>query len=236
LVITTAPDSKIDRNTFKPQIEGISFDLTPELKFREAALEVLVKYVDVLHAFSTKDYLTQVDKATQQLGGSLKNLIETSDKMSDTVGSKTAGIFTTLINKLSRELVKQKKEKALKQVMDMAQSDIEHLSKLIISSNTKIKTAIGIMLDRIIAHANEMRPEYGTIERLHFDMEIADVIKEVEEIEFSLEAMNKAMSKIPEAHREIRLDLDKKQTTMESLQSFIKEVQSAKKFYRKLNN
>jgi len=234
--ITTAPDSKINRDTFKPQVDGESYDLTPELRFREVALEVLVKYVDVLHAFSAKDYLIQVDKATQQLGASLKNLIETSDKLSSSDGSKAAGIFSALINKLSQEVVKQKKEKALKQVMDRAQSDIEQLSELIVSSNTKVKTAIGIMLDRIIAHANYMRPEYGTIERLHFDMDVAEIIIDAEKIELALESMNKAMLEIPEAHKEIRLDFDRIQPKLESLQLLIKEVQSVKKFFRELNN
>ncbi len=234
--VATAPDSEINRDTFKPQIEGQSFDLTPELRFREAAFKVFVEYVAVLHAFSEKDYMAKVDKATQRLAGSMKNLIKTSNTLSRAEVSKAAGIFAMLINKMSRELIKQKKKTALKQVMDMAQPDIEQLSKLIVGSNIKIKSTLEIMLNQIIAHANGMRPDYGTIERFHYDMEIADVITEVDQIESSLESMNSAISKIPPAHREIRSELDKKQTTLESLRALIQEAQKAQKFYRSLNN
>jgi len=234
--ITTAPDSKITRNTFKPQIDGESYDLTPELRFREAALQVLVDYAAVLQAFSSKDYMTEVDKATQRLAGSLNNLSNTSNLLEAADGSKISGILATLVNKIAKQLIKQKKEKALKQVMDMAQSDIEQLSQLIAESNIKIKIAVGIMLNRIIAHANTARPEFGTAERYEFDEQIANIITDVEEIESSLQRMNVAISKFPQAHKEIRNELDKKQTTFKSLQILIQEAKQAKKFYKHLNN
>jgi hypothetical protein len=59
--VTTAPDSAIDRMRFKPKIGGQSYDLTPELQFREAAIEVLLNYMNVLQAFSSKDYLNIIE-------------------------------------------------------------------------------------------------------------------------------------------------------------------------------
>ena len=230
--IITAPDSEIDRNTFKPIIEGQSFDLTPELRFREAAFDVLVTYTVVLHSLSSKNYMAKVDKSSQQLAGSINNLIETSEEMKGVDAAKASGIFATLVNTISREIVKQKRMNALKQVMDLAQDDLEKVSKLIVGSNVKIKSAVGIMLNRIIAHANVARPAYGTAERYPFDFQIAEIITGVEDIESSLETMNTAISKIPEAHKEIRNGLDKKQTSLQALQLLVKEAQRANKFYR----
>lgn len=232
--VTTAPDSELNRDTFKPQIEGQSFDLTPELRFRESAFEVLVNYVIVLRILSSKEYALEIDKASQQLAGSLRNLNETSKIMKGSDASAASGIFSTVIDRLSRKLVERKRLNALKQVMDMAQNDLERLSNLIIGSNQKIKMAAGIMLNRIIAHANAARPAYGTTERYRFDMEIAHIIDEVEAIEASLESMNRAISKIPQAHKEIRSEIEKKKTSLEALQSLIQEAQLATKFYRNL--
>jgi hypothetical protein len=234
--VTTAPDSAIDRMRFKPKIGGQSYDLKPELQFREAALDVLLNYMNVLQAFSSKEYLTAVDKSTLLLGASLRDLFETSRAITTAEGIQVANIFGVFLNKIAREIVNQKKREALKQAMDLAQNDIETLSKLIVTSNIKIKKAIDIMLDRILAHANDVRPQYGTVERISFDSEIANLILEAEEMEASLEAINTAMIKIPLAHQEIRNDLDKVQSTFKSLQEVVQEAKRAQKFYRSLKD
>lgn len=232
--ITTAPDTTIDCDTFKSQIEGESFDLTPELRFREFALQVLFSYINVLHTLASTDYLEEVNITTQKLGGSLKNFLECATTLTPADVSASSGIFATLMNKLTRELINQNRKQALKQAMDLAQDDIDKLSKLISRSNLKIKTAVGIMLSRIIAHANATRPDYFSIDRVPFDMDIANLIAEVEEIELSLDTMSQAWSKIANAHRETRAALDKKQTSYESLQELIKEAERMNKFYRNL--
>ena len=71
-VITSAPDKPINQDTFKPQINGQSYDLVPELRYREAAFEVLVKYLTVLSVLSSKDYMADVDKASIELSASLQ--------------------------------------------------------------------------------------------------------------------------------------------------------------------
>jgi hypothetical protein len=213
-----------------------SYDLKPELQFREAALDVLLNYVNVLQAFSSTDYLTKVDKSTLLLGASLRDLFATSQAITTADGTQVANIFAVFLNKMGHEIVKKKKREALKQAMDLAQNDIEALSKLIVSSNIKIKKAIDIMLDRILAHANDLRPKYGTVERIYFDSEIANLILEADEMEASLEAINAAMIKIPLAHQEIRNDLDKAQSTFDSLQEVAREARQAQKFYRSLKD
>lgn len=234
--VTTTSDSVINRNSFKPLIAGRSYDLTPELRFREAALEVLVDYMNVLCAFSTKDYLKNIDKATLRLGAGLRDLFKSSQLLTTPEDFRVTGIFASLINKMTREIVKQEKRIALKQAMDLAQNDIEQLSKLIEKSNTMIKLSIGIMLTPLINHANEVRPPIKTLERIPFDMDVADVIAEADAIEASLESMNAAMTKIPLAHKEIRNDLDKVKGAFDSLQELAREVRRSQKFYRSLKN
>lgn len=232
--VTTASDANITRNSFKPVIAGQSYDLTPELRYRAAALEVLVDYMNVLQAFTTKDYLKNVDKATLQLGGNLRNLFHEAQLFPASEELQATGIFAALINKMSREIVKQEKREALKQAMDLAQDDIQALSDLIIRSNDRIKMTIGILLPPLINHANEVRPEAGTLARVPFDLEMAGIIAEAEAIEASLEAINRAIARIPQAHREIRRELDRVQSAFDSLQELTREARRAQKFYRSL--
>ncbi|MCU0644601.1 MAG: hypothetical protein MUC94_10100 [bacterium] len=233
--VATAPDSIIYRDTFKPQIAGMSFDLTPELQFREQALAVLVKYVNVLCAFSAKDYAEEIDLAALELGASLNSFYKSCNGAAPSGASKYTGIFATLMSQLTRELTKQGKRNALKQSMDLAQHDIDEFATLFSGSNQKIKMIIGIMLDRIIDHANQVRPHYLTLERLPFDMKVAQVIAEAEAIESSLESLGTAVMKLARAHRELRQKLDGKATTLECLKEFVSEAKRLNEFYRNLN-
>lgn len=234
--ITTAPNQKLTRRSFQPTLDGQSFDLTPELRFREAALEVWVKYTAVLQAFSEKDYESDVDKASQELAASLKNLSATSSALKADDAKTASGMLATAINVIGKEIVRAKRLQALRKVMDSAQGDIENLSTLIVGSNTKIKKAVEIMTDRILAHADVQRPPYGSVERTTFDERIALVIAEAQEIEEALDAMNSAISRIPKAHAEIRIILDDKPTELEALRALIQGAQRAGKFYRHLTD
>ncbi len=233
--VATAPDSAIHRDTFKLQIDGISFDLKPELQLREDALAVLFNYINVLCAFSAKDYLEEIDLATLELGASLNSFYESCNIATPSGASELTGIFTTLMNQLTRELVKQGKRNALKKSMDLAQDDIDEFAKLFSGSNQKIKMTIGIMLDRIVDHANHVRPHYLALERFPFDANIEQVITEADEIEASLDSLGAAIFTLVKAHRELRQKLDNKKLSLESLKEFVKETQIINKFYRSLN-
>lgn len=237
-LVITAPDKPIDRDTFKPPfVNGKATDIVPELRFRESAFEVLVKYVSVLYGLSSKDYASDVDKASQELAGSLKNLMETSQKLSTSDGAQASAIFGTLVNVIGRQIVERKRLEALKTVMDFAQNDLKNLSGLIVGSNMKIKDWVETNVQPIITYANfnNNRARYKSPERYQFDQNIAEHLAEIEEIESSLDLMNRAISKIPEAHEEIRKELDKKPSSMEALQVLIQEAERSMKFYRDLS-
>lgn len=234
-VTATAPDKPIDRETFKPQIEGQSFDLVPELRYREAAFEVLVNYLKVLSTLSSKDYMADIDKASLELSGSLQTLLESSKVVDSAKAPQIAGIFATIIDAVSHPIMERKRLEALKSIMDSSQGDLEKLSALITGSNQKIRIMVEKMLDRIIAHANLARPPYQSAQRYNFDKDMAEQIEEVQEIASSLDAINAGILKIPLAHKETRDALDEKPTKMEAMKELVKEAQRVSKFYRSLN-
>jgi hypothetical protein len=207
----------------------------PELRFRESAFEVIVKYVSVLYALSSKDYASDVDKASQEFAGSLNNLMETSKILSTSDGAQASAIFGTLVNVIGRQIVERKRLEALKTVMDFAQHDLVKLSALLVNSNQKIKDWVELRVQPIITYANGTRPSYKSPERYQFDQNIAERLAEAEEIKSSLDGMNQAISKIPEAHLAIRMELYNMQPSMEALQALIQEADRSMKFYRDLS-
>ena len=149
-IVETASDSPLTRDSFRPVIDGQSFDLTPELRFRETALEVLVRYALVLQAFAKRDFAGEVDKATEELAGSLKALAATAAPENESA-AKASGILATVVNIIGRAIVQGKRLEALKMVMDAAQSDIAKLTQLIVGSNVKIQRAVDTMLTRLLS-------------------------------------------------------------------------------------
>ncbi len=234
-VVTAAEDKPIDLNTFKPLIGGQSFDITPALRYREQAFEVLVKYLNVLSVLASKDYLSDIDKASIELSSSLQTLIEKTNAVDAANAAKVAGIFGTLVDTLSRPIVEAKRIDALKTIMDSSQEDLQTLTKLLTGSNTKIKGFIEEARKSIINHANAARPQYNSPLRYDYDKNIADQLQEIEEISASLDAINKGIEKIPAAHKEIRVSLDQKQNSIEALKGLVQEVQRVNKFYRSLS-
>lgn len=206
--VATAPNQPITTDTFKPIILGQNFDITPELRFREDALDVLNKYTNLLAALSSDDYQANIDKASLDLAGSLENLSSTALKSdSETVPKVTA----TLIDVMGKQIVDHEKKEALKKAMDMSQQSIESLSRLVVSSNDKIKDFVNNNIEnQLIAHANITRPKYGSIERYEYDLKVANMISEVEEINSALDIIDQSMIQYPKAHKEIRASLETK--------------------------
>ncbi len=235
-VITSAPDKPINEDTFKPQIDGQSYDLVPELRYREAAFEVLVKYLTVLSVLSSKDYMADVDKASIELSGSLQSLMESSKIIDSAHASQVAGIFATMIDAIGRPIIETKRIDALKSIMDSSQGDLEKLAGLLVGSNKKIQVLVEKMSNSIIGHANLTRPPYQSAQRYDFDKNIAEQIQEIQEILASLNSISDGVAKIPIAHKEIRETLDKKPSNMEALKSLVQEAQRVNKFYRSLDS
>jgi hypothetical protein len=236
VVVASVPDKPIDVDTFKSLTDkGISYDIVPALQYREQAFEVLVKYLNVLGALSSKDYMSDIDKASIELSGSLQTLIEKSNVINAANAPQVAGIFATLIDAISRPIIEEKRMDALKSIMDSSQGDLLTLTNLLISSNTKIQDFVVLARKLLIAHANLARPKYNSPLRYDYDKNIANQMQEIDEILASLDAINKGIGKIPNAHKEIRDSLDKKPSTMEALKGLVQEAQRVNKFYRSLN-
>ena len=234
--VVTAPDSPLTMNTFRPAFGGMSFDIVPELNFRESALNVIVRYTRALYTLSSKDYVSDVDKASQEFAAGVKDFAENAGAQRSGEAAVASGALATLVDVMGRQVVNQGREEGLRMAMDTAQQSITELCNLIAGSNTRISQAVDLMAGRILAHANTIRPPFATAGRYEFDAGMAEFADEIASIHGSLDVMSRAVKHIPRAHKEIREALAKHQSTFESLHSLIQEVQRASKFYRSLTD
>ena len=257
-LVATAGSAPLTRDSFQPVVGTESINLTPELRFREDALGVLVNYTELLKALAQEDFEADVDKASAKLAGSLNSLGSTVSSDKDTVG-KASGILSTIANTVGRMVVEKKRLSALKSVMDDAQPALNDLSLLFTKSNNKIKQIINIMFDRILAHENKNRPTHShsddidskvsgkTAEekailkdvdrlidshRFAYDSRVAREITEVKAILKAMDSLNDGVASFPTAHQEIRNSLDQKAGAKEALQRLVEEGQRVNKFYR----
>jgi hypothetical protein len=229
-VVTVEP-GRLTRDSFVPVVDGLSFDLGPELRFREVALDVVVKYAFALQALAKDDFESAVDQAAEELAASLKSfaVLQAPDPAAT---QKSAGVLAAAVDALGREVVRRKRLEALRVVMDAAGPDLGRLAELTTASNARIKRSVGIMLDRLLAHANEARPTGQLAARVVFDTRVAEEIDEVKEIEAALDGLATAMSRVSTAHAELRAALDDRRSGVEALRELVGEANRINKFYR----
>lgn len=230
VVTTTAP---LHLEGHAHRIDGLSYDLAPELEYREAALKVLVKYFTLLEALASKDFDGRIDKASEELAVRLKSLVETAAPESRGA-KKAAGVLATVVNTIGRGLTRRKRLAALRSVMDAAQPHINELAELLAGSNTKLQLGTKILLKTILKIAN--KPPYALDEpqRFAFRAENYRRIREYHVITQSLDSISKSAENLPEAHRQLRASLDGRKTDLSALREIMKEVERIKKFYRKV--
>lgn len=228
--VLTAPNQPLTANSFRPTVQGASYDIAPELRYRENALGVLVSYASVLEALASKDFESGVDRSAQELASRLRALDSGPN------AKEISNVFAAVVDSVGREVTNRMRKRALATAMDMAQPAVDKLCLLIQGSNDKITVFVGLMRDRYVAHANADRPAYGTAARYRFDLEIADVLEETGQIIEALKSTSTAVGQLPQAHREIRESLDHKERPLTALREMLAETRRLQGFYKSLPN
>lgn len=230
--VETAKGESLTRETFEPAIDGQTFDVTPDLRFREAALYVLVKYTQLLYLLAKGDSEREIDKAAEELAGSLKTL--SLSISSSSASESSAGILVTTVDMLEGGVAGERRVEALKMVMDRSQKDVERLAQIVNDDIRHMRALMKIMLQQILEHQRSIRPPAGSALRVKFDMEVAALIDEVRQIQEALDTLDSAVKRVPGAHADIRDIFDGKSGRSESLRALIRHEQSIRAFYRNL--
>lgn len=226
--VLTAPNQPLTADSFRPIVQGMDYDIGPELRLRENALNVLVNYTALLHILASRNNAADVDRAAQELGASVSGMLGTAD------GPSIGNIMATVADGLGRGVTEQLRSEALAAAMDQAQPAVSELCNLVRGSNAKIVAFVTLMEGRYIAHANANRPPYGSWARYTFDREVASRLEEIQQIRQVMSIQAAALEKLPEAHREIRASLKQRELTPVALREMLGEARRLQHFYESL--
>jgi hypothetical protein len=232
-ILASMGDEKLTPDSFRPAVEGKSFDLEPELALRESALTVLVKYLRVLEAFAASEDDARVDEASIELGSSIRGLM---DAAGTGHAAEVSGILATGVDVIGREIQAGQRARALARVMDASQKDVERLAGLVSQSHAKLDRAIDLMVGQIVARANLVRPPAGTPARDQFYGALQVELREAKEARAALAAMAEATREIPTAHAQIRQSLHETRAPLDALKSLAQKAQQAGHFYGSLGS
>jgi hypothetical protein len=229
-IVASTGDEKLTPDSFRPAVEGKSFDLEPELELREAALAVLVKYLRVLEAFASSSNDADVDRASIELGSAIEGLMVAAGTGGEHK-AQVAGVLAAGVDAIGREITSGQRARALARVMDASQKDVERLAALVSQSHAKLDRAIDVMVAQIVARANLLRPPPNTVARDEFYRSMLLALREAKETRAALAAMSEATREIPTAHAQIRQTLHEKTAPLQALKSLAHKAERAGRFY-----
>jgi hypothetical protein len=208
------------------------FDFGPRLEPRRAALDVLVAYTEALAAFARKDYQRDLDRATQNLGGSIRRLASHAGVSAP--AKQGAGVLATAVNALGRAITDHMRKAALREAMDTASPGVRAVAAFAKEIDAEAALAVTVMSNAMIAKGNRLTVSDG-VARLALNERVEAVVVESKTILADLKQISTAVDAIPPAHDEIRGSLDRDdRTPLEKLRALIAEVQRLQKVYSSL--
>jgi hypothetical protein len=219
--------------TFVPAVEEggrtLDFDFGPRLEPREAALDVLTRYLEALAAFAKKDYQAGLDEATQSLDGSVVRL---ASHFAGAEGAKQgAGILATAINGLGRSAIDHIRRAELKKTMGTARPGLEQLSAFVTDINAELAAAIQVMRRGMLRSASAARASSPGASVIELNSRVEGVIVDAADLLEELKSMTSAVQKIGPAHDEIAAALDgDDRAPLKKLTDLVAEVKRLQSF------
>lgn len=233
-VMATDIDETLTLDAFEPVLSGRKLQTLTDLRFREAAADLLYRYGELLYAVSEGPLQSAVDRSAEELSGTLA--IFGNAALPEGVGEpEVAGIFEEVAAVLDPIRQTEDRTGALKRLMDAAQVDIQRLASLIVRDHGRFKTLVDQMIRGIVASANARRPiheDYIDPNLTAFDSRIAALIKESREIREALDAVMAGFSQAPEAHFAIRNILGRDLEGLPALQELLRKARQAERSFR----
>lgn len=235
-VMAADANDRLGMETFTPVLDGQKLTTLTDLRFREAAAEVLARYAALLLAVADGDLRRDVDPAAERLSGSLA--VFRNSAAPDGVGrAEYAGIFNGVSADLNGIRTQPDRAAALTTLMTDAQVDVQRLAALVIRDHGRFKTLVDRMIEGIVDAANKRRPirEDAVDPALTaFDARIAALIKESDEIKAATDDVMAGFAQTSEAHFAVRNIIGRQLKGLPALQELLQLARQAERRYRSL--
>lgn len=205
-VLEADPTEPLTTKSFQKEISINDQPLEADFRFRETALDALVKYTALLHAVTTGDIEGDIDRALEELAGALNALRQTGKP--DTADARAVSTILGNAVHTTRVALSQKTRlDTLRSLMTLAQPDIQRLATLATRHNDTFADLVQSMTERMIALLDERRPlldDYVDPALVSYDSHAAAMLAESKHIQDALLALQTAMPLVLTAHFSIR--------------------------------
>lgn len=237
-VMSIGDNKPLELNAFTPVLEGRKLDILTDLRFREAAADLLADYAALLVAVADGSEPASVDIAAEKMETNLA--VFRNAALPDGVGqAETTGIFDAISADLPLVRSETNLEKNLTSLMTDAQIDVQSLASFIIRDYGDFKTLVERMIQGIIKAANKRRPlyeDYVDPALTAYDARIAALVKESKEMQIALDNVAAGFAQVPEAHFAIRNILGRQLTGLPALHELLRMAKEAGQRYRVLES
>jgi hypothetical protein len=235
MIFSPAPGPYTPRS-FAPVVsvggQQLDFDFGPRLAPRKAALDVLTSYTDALAAFAKKDYQGDLDRATNDLGGNLQDLLSHATASEDV--KRGAGVLATAVNELGRVAIERLRRSALHKAMTDAAPGVVQIVTFVREINDRAALAVTVMRDEMLRIANRATPSDG-VARLSLNESVEEVVVDSASVLDRLKQSTAAVQAIPAAHDEVRDALDRDDRgALDKLKALVAEAKRLQKIYSSL--
>jgi len=199
-----------------------------QLDVRLKAMNVLVGYATMLNTLATTDYAAGVDASAAKLTASLQSLqtsLNTTFKTEVDLQNAST-LLGTVVQSAGGLYVNGKRKEALRRILSQSQESIKTLSHNLVLDNGEVSSLAESQTKYLVLLAEKKRPkEFES--RLSYDRKIWQRHVSALGLIASLQAMDKAIARLPEAHAELLASLDAPQEPMLRLEAFLAAVEQA---------
>lgn len=208
--------------------------MAPRLLAREAAIDVLVHYTEVLQAFAKYDFGSEIDDATTNLAASISSLSKRTDAGID---SGTVGVLSSIVNAAARWMAESARTDALIDIMSKAQPAIEKICTLL-NDDHALLIAENIKNNRRLIRANTASFVLQLPSIADRAAKQDDLVRTLATAAAALETLDivrTTLAQYPAAHREI-LNAMVDQPIETQLRSLVEDAQRIHKYYRNIKS
>lgn len=211
-------------------------DPWPVLDARLKAINALVNYAALLNTLATTDYAGGVTASTAKLTASLESLQKSLTPVvpEEQKIQEATTLLGSVVKAAGGLYVDNERKKALRKILKETQASIATLSEHLLLDNVHVVSLTKADLEFFVGEAGRQRPaDYE--KRMAYDAKVLQRYKTGTSLIAAMQAQDKAVQALPEAHAELLDNLDKPDAPLERLEAFVAAVEQALAIAQQIN-
>ncbi|WP_047248294.1 hypothetical protein [Chromobacterium subtsugae] len=229
--VLTAPDRKVGLQGFPLlNAEGQPYDLSSQLDKVKASLDLLACYSAALAQLAAAGNPADIDKSSQDLAASLRQL------QGSGLSAAAANGLATAIDAFGQAKLASQRKDSLRAVMDRAQPGLEALAQEMSRVQQDLQLYLTDISLRYLSFVDRdgFRPAFGSWARYQGDLQVAARLADFDRQHRALDLIGKESQAFPILHRQLRQSLYDPGARQDRLREFVDEAKRLRSLYRSL--